>query len=193
MSTVIFSISMSLDGYITGPNQTPEEPLGRDGEFLHEWAFNGGPENEGFLRDSIAEIGAVICGRKTYDDSLPFWGEGGPTGAARLPVFVVSHRPLAASHAGGIYHLAATLPEAVAGATAAAGGKSVSLMGGADLARQAIAAGLVDEIAINIVPVLLGGGTRLFETLDKEVRLERVGLIDTKAATHLRYRVPPRS
>jgi dihydrofolate reductase len=188
MSKVIFNLSVSVDGYLTGPQQTRDEPLGRNGEFLHEWAFHGGPENAAYFESLINSVGASICGRKTYDDSLPFWNENGPHPSG-LPLFVVTHRPLAPSHSSGAYHAASGLPDAIAQAKAASGGKDVSLMGGGNIARQAIAAGLVDEIVLHVVPVLFGGGTRLFETLPAEVTLEPTTLLDTRLARHIGYRV----
>jgi dihydrofolate reductase len=126
--------------------------------------------------------------RKTYDDSLPFWGEGGPSGERALPLFVVTHRPLAGSHKGGIYHAAPGVAEAIAAAEAAAPGKNIGIMG-ASIGTQAIALGLVDEINVNIVPVLFGGGVRMFEAMPDEVRLERVEVVDTKMVTSVVYRV----
>jgi dihydrofolate reductase len=188
MSKVIFNISTSLDGFITAAHQTAKEPLGENGEFLHEWAFNGGLQNAEHFKALLGSAGAVICGRKTYDDSLPYWDTNGPTPNG-LPIFVVTHRPLAESHKGGAYNSAGSIPEAIKRAKAAAGGKDVSLMGGANLARQAIAAGLVDEIELHIVPVLFGGGTRLFETLPKQIKLEPATMVDTPLARHIGYRV----
>jgi dihydrofolate reductase len=188
MSKVVFNISVSLDGYLTGPHQTAEEPLGENGEVLHEWAFRGGPANEAYFDRLLGSAGAIICGRRTYDDSLPFWNENGPSRDG-LPLFVVTHRPLADTHNNGIYHAAASLPEAIDKAAAAASGKDVSLMGGGDLFRQAVAAGLVDEIELHVVPVLFGGGTRLFETLPRQVKLEPTVMVDTPLARHIGYRV----
>jgi dihydrofolate reductase len=188
MSKVIFNLSVSVDGYLTGPHQTKEEPLGRNGEFLHEWAFRGGPQNAAYFEGLVNSVGASICGRKTYDDSLPFWNENGPHPSG-LPLFVVTHRPLAASHSGGAYHAAAGIAEAIEQAKAVSNGKDVSLMGGGNVARQAIAAGLVDEIVLHMVPVLFGGGTRLFETLPAEVKLEPSTMLDTPLARHIGYRV----
>jgi dihydrofolate reductase len=188
MSKLVFNISVSLDGYLTGPHQTVKEPLGENGEFLHEWAFNGGPENAAHFQELLGSAGAIICGRKTYDDSLPYWDTNGPTPNG-LPLFVVTHRPLADSNKGGAYNAASSIPDAIGKAKAAAGGKDVSLMGGGNLARQAIAQGLVDEIELHIVPVLFGGGTRLFETLPNEVRLEATTMVDTPLARHVGYRV----
>lgn len=189
MSKLAFNISMSLDGFITAGNQTREEPLGKNGEFLHEWFFNSGAEGDAYVRRLTSNVGAVVCGRKCYDDSAPFWDENGPTGPLKLPLFVVTHRPLLASHSGGIYHAAGTIPDAVKQAKSAAGGKDVSLMGGADVFRQALAGGFVDEIELHVVPVLFGAGTRLFDTLPEHIKLIPTSTLDTPLARHIAYRV----
>jgi len=189
MAKIAFNISMSLDGFITAGNQTKEEPLGKNGEVLHEWFFNSGAEGDAYVQRLTSNAGAVICGRKCYDDSIPYWDENGPTGPLKLPLFVVTHRPLLASHNSRIYHAAGTIPDAVAQAKAAAGGKDVSLMGGADVFRQALAGGFVDEIELHVVPVLFGAGTRLFDALPEQIKLEPTTLLDTPLARHIAYRV----
>jgi dihydrofolate reductase len=189
MTKVAFNISMSLDGFITAGNQTRDQPLGENGEFLHQWFFNSGAEGEAYVRRLSSGVGAVICGRKCYDDSAPYWDEGGPTGTLKLPLFVVTHRPLLATHSTGIYHAASSVRDAVSQAQKAADGKDVSLMGGADVFRQALANGLIDEIELHIVPVLFGAGTRLFETLPGQIRLEPTTTLDTPLARHIAYRV----
>ncbi len=188
MSKVTYTMSMSVDGYVVGPGATREKPLGANGDILHEWAFGGSPEGTAFVERVMQNTGASICGRNTYDDSIPFWDERGPTGDLRLPLFVVTHRPLAASHSGGVYHAAPGVGEAIAAARAAAPGKDVGIMG-SSIGSQAIDLGLVDEIVVSIVPILFGGGVRMFEALGKEVRLEPMEVVDTKPATHIRYRV----
>jgi dihydrofolate reductase len=189
MTKVAFKISMSLDGFITAGSQTREEPLGKNGEFLHGWFFNGGAEGDAYVQRLTSNVGAVICGRKCYDDSIPYWDENGPTGPLKLPLFVVTHRPLLASHSTGIYHAAGSIPDAVKQAKSAAGGKDVSLMGGADVFRQALAGGLVDEIELHIVPVLFGAGTRLFDTMPNQITLEPTSMLDTPLARHIAYRI----
>lgn len=189
MSKILLNISMSLDGFITAGRQTAEEPLGENGQFVHEWWFQGGPDNDAYKQRIISGTGAVICGRKCYDDSAPFWDENGPSGPAQLPLFVVTHRPLLASHSTGIYHAATGIADAVAQARAVAGGKDVSLMGGADIFRQALTARFVDEIELHVVPVLFGAGTRLFEALPAQIKLEPTGIVDTPLARHIGYRV----
>jgi dihydrofolate reductase len=190
MGKVSFNISMSLDGYINGPDVTPEQGLGRGGEALHEWLFNGNERNREVLESGLEGIGAIICGRRTYDLSLPWWGADGPTGDLRLPVFVLTHSAPDDVPEGSVYTFATSgIEDALAQAEAVAGDKSVALGGGALTFRQYLAAGLVDELSINLVPVLLGGGTPLFEE-GEQSRLELVEVVDTPLATHVRYRVP---
>jgi dihydrofolate reductase len=191
MSKVVFDISMSLDGFITASNQTPEEPMGKGGEKLHEWAFDSADERDReVLVRGVGGTGAVIAGRRTYDDSIPWWGPDGPTGPARLPVFVVSHSTPDNVPEGGVYSFVDGIEAALARAKAAAGGKGVTVMGGASMAQQYLKSGLLDEIQIHLMPVLLGSGTRLFEHLaDEHFQLEIAEVIITATATHLRYRV----
>ena len=135
--------------------------MGRGGEQLHEWAFNGNERNRKVL-DSVHGLGAVIAGRRTYDLSIPWWGADGPTGELRVPVVVVTHSAPDDVPDGGVYtFVTGGIEEALDQAKAAAGDKGISVMGGASIGRQYLAAGLLDEIAINLVPVLLGGGRRL--------------------------------
>jgi dihydrofolate reductase len=191
MGKVVFDISMSLDGFMTAANQTPEEPLGEGGERLHEWAFGDDPADREVFARGAGSLGAVICGWRTYVDSLPFWEADGPTGAARVPVFVVCHEVPGNVPEGGVYSFVTEGIEAARKqAQAAAGDKDVTVMGGADVGRQFIEAGLVDELSIHLVPVLFGGGTRMFEHLGNgQVQLEPLGSVQTAAATHLRFRV----
>ncbi|HEX5622270.1 MAG TPA: dihydrofolate reductase family protein [Solirubrobacteraceae bacterium] len=176
MSKVIFDISMSLDGFVTGPNPRPESPNGDGGERLIEWAFAGDDRDRRILEDGVAGLGAVIAGRRTYDLSLPFWGPGGPAGEARVPVFVLSHGTPETVPEGGVYTFVDGVERALEQARAAAGEKYVCVMGGAETGRQFLHAGLVDELSIHLVPIELGGGTRLFDAA-----------VQTEAATHLRF------
>lgn len=191
MGKVAFDISMSLDGFVTAANIRAEEPLGDGGQQLHDWAFGSEDDrNREILAQGISGTGAVIAGRTTYDPSMPWWGADGPTGPARLPVFVVSHSVPEDVPVGGVYTFVSSIEEALARAKAAAGDKDVSVMGGASIAQQFIRAGLLDEIQIYLVPVLFGSGTRLFEHLGSEhVHLETVQAINTAQAIHLRFRV----
>ena len=192
MGKVIFDISMSLDGFMTAANQTSEEPLGKGGLQLHDWALDDTDAvGRKILQEGIASIGAVIGGRKTYDDSIPWWGADGPTGPARRPLFVVTHKAPAESPEGGVYTFVTDgIERALAQARAVAGEKDISVMGGASIGQQYIAAGLVDEISIHLVPVLFGSGTRMFEHLGaKHIQLEALDTVGTPVATHLRFRV----
>jgi dihydrofolate reductase len=191
MGRIVFDTSMSLDGFMTAANVRPAEPLGDGGERLHEWAMEPDERNRAFLERAIGGAGAVIAGRRTYDASLPWWGADGPTGSRRLPVFVVTHAAPAESPDGGVYTFATDgIESALRQARAAAGEGSVSVMGGASIGQQCIRAGLVDEIQVHLVPVLFGAGTRMFELLgDDHIALEVVEVVETAAATHLRYRI----
>ena len=191
MSRVIFDISMSLDGFVTAANVRPEEPLGDGGQRLHEWAFGDDERNRELLEEAVNFVGAVIAGRRTYDFSVASWGADGPAGPARVPVFVVTHAEPEDAPEGGVYTFVTDgIESAVEQAKAVAGDKDIAVMGGAEIGQQYIRAGLVDEISIHLVPVLFGGGTRMFEHLGGEhIQLETAGVIETPAATHLRFRV----
>lgn len=190
MTKVIFVMSMSLDGFVTAAGSRPEEPMGDGGLKLVEWSMGSDQQNAEFLARSIAGLGAVVAGRRTYDTSVPWWGANGPTGSARVPVFVVTHTTPLESPENGVYSfVTGGLNTAIEQAKAAANGKDVSIMGGANVGRQAIKSGLVDEIAISLAPVLLGAGTRLFDDFERHIHLEPISVVDTPVVTHLRYRV----
>ena len=191
MGTVIFDTSMSLDGFMTAANRTAEEPTGAGGQRLTEWAMADDERNRRYLADAIEGLGAVIAGRTTYDTSLPWWDADGPSGPARRPVFVVTHEAPETSPDGGVYRFVTDgIESALEQAQAAAEGKVVCVMGGATTGQQFIAAGLVDEIQIHLIPVLFGSGTRMFENLgDRHISLEPTEVIETPLATHIRYRI----
>lgn len=192
MSKVVFDISMSLDGFITAANQSQEEPLGEGGQQLHAWAMDEEDESgRQILEEAIGDLGAVIAARETYDASIPWWGPDGPTGPARHPVFVVTHEAPSETPEGGVYTFVTDgIESALEQAKAAAGDKTVSVMGGASIGQQYIAAGLVDEIQIHLIPVLFGSGIRMFEHLGNEhIQLEIAEVIESGSAIHLRFRV----
>jgi dihydrofolate reductase len=142
------------------------------------------------LSEAVGATGAVIVGRRTYDDSVRWWGADGPTGPTRTPVVVLTHEPPASSPEGGVYTFVTDgIEAAVEQARAAADGRTVAVRGGADTDRQLIRAGLADELSLHVVPVLFGGGTRLFGELDEQLGLEQIAVDVTAHATHLRYRV----
>jgi dihydrofolate reductase len=191
VSSVIFDMSMSLDGFIRAANPRPDEPLGEGGEALHDWAMNhDDAAGRDVLSRGIAGTGAVICGRVTYDDSIRWWQADGPTGPARLPVFVLTHSAPSDAPPGGVYVFVTTgIEDALAQAQAAANGKTVSIMGGPAVGNQFLRAELVDELSIHLVPVLFGAGTRLTETLPAHIELELADQVSAASAMHLRYRI----
>ena len=195
--SVIAAITTSIDGYITGPDDVPGKGLGEGGERLHNWVFGGpwtyGGDDQGemladdaaWMNEAIARIGAVIGGRGTYE-AAGHWGDKNPWG---LPFFIVTHRPHE-QPAGDEFVFVDGVAEAVERATAAAGGKDVSLMGGGDVIRQALAAGLVDELTMIIAPLILGAGKRLFEGFTRDIELQQLGVRQSALATFIDYRVP---
>lgn len=190
MGRVVFDISMSLDGFVTAAGRTAEEPTGPGGERLTQWAFGEDERNRTYLAEAVAELGAVIAGRETYDTSLPWWGPDGPSGDARCPVFVVTHRADTPPE-GGVYELVTEgIEEALRRAQEAAGDKTVCVMGGAEMGQQYLEAGLLDELSLHIIPVLFGDGTRLFDEVpSKHVHLTFVDSLTTPDAVHVRYQV----
>ena len=186
MSTIVFDISLSLDGFITAAPQTAEEPLGPGGEQLHGWLVD-----RDYLDRAVADLGAVITGRTNYDHAIPYWGADGPSGDARRPVFVVTHRAPESVPDDGVYTFVTDgLESALGQARAAADGRTVTIMGGADIGRQYLASGLVDEISLHVAPALFGSGTPMFAGLDVgHVQLELLEAVGTPETVHLRYRV----
>jgi dihydrofolate reductase len=185
MGNVVIDMSMSLDGYIAAPNDNPEQGLGEDGMRLHNWAFDDPSVFERIFGNLVEETGAVIMGRRSYDNSIEAWGGKGPLG--EVPCFVVTHRPLAGADPVFTF-VSDGIESALAQAREAAGEKRIGLMG-ADIDQQFLAAGLVDEIRIHLVDVLLGGGRRLFDVLPQRIELEQTGVSQTDGVTHLEYRV----
>jgi dihydrofolate reductase len=191
LGKVFFDISMSLDGFMTAGGQTGDEPMGVGGLRLVEWAFGDDERDRKVLADGVASTGAVIAGRRTYDTSVPWWGADGPTGPARLPVFVVTHGVPDETPEGGVYNfVTGGIEAALELAQQAAGDKGVTVMGGAETGQQFIRAGLVDELSIHLIPVVLGAGTRMFENIgDDHLPLENLGSVQTSDATHLRFAI----
>ena len=192
MGKVIFDISMSLDGFITGANARPEAGwggLGEGGERLHDWGFNSADPRNHEILEGYATAGANIFGRTGYDHSILNWGADGPTGAARVPTVIVSHSVPQDIPDGGVYTFVDSVEAAFETAKKLAGDKDVVIMG-ANVAQQFLKRGLIDEISIHLVPVLFGSGTRLFEGLEGEhISLEILGVIQTPEAIHMRFRV----
>lgn len=179
-----------------GPPRWPGRGLGEGGERLHYWVF-GGPWSYGedpkgeatgadkeVLDHAFATVGAVIGGHGTYE-AAEAWGGTNPWD---MPFFIVTHRPEDVPAEGG-FEFVNGLDEAIARAREAAGGKDVFVMGGADMIRQALRKGYVEELTIRIAPVVLGGGKRLFDGFDESLNLEYVRLLQSPFATHITYRV----
>jgi dihydrofolate reductase len=192
VSVSVLYMSMSLDGYIAGPNDEPGNPGGDGFARLHEW-FGVAPQGEavqpdgeaGQLIDEYKATGAVLVGRRTAEQVDHYGGDH-----HGVPIFVVSHRPPGPSVANYplVTYVTDGIESAMAQAKAAAGDRNV-LVHGASTAQRALEAGVLDEVQIHQIPVLFGGGRRLFEVLPSRVELEIVRVIDTPQATYIRYRV----
>jgi dihydrofolate reductase len=213
MSEVRVHISVSVDGYVAGPNQSLENPLGEGGEGLHDWlvalkawrerhGLEGGEVNAStpVVEESVANVGAEIMGRGKFgggpgpwgDDLwIGWWGEEPPF---HMPVFVLTHHerePLTLSDTTFTF-VTEGIESALDQARRAAAGKDVFIGGGAVVINQYLAAGLVDELELHIVPLVLGGGARIFDGLGPDLRLEQVRAIEGPGVTHLKYRVRTR-
>ena len=211
MSRLRFKISMSLDGFVAGPSQSVDNPLGIGGMRLHEWVFpltawramqglQGGEVNEStkVVEDSLANIGATVMGRNMFgghpgrwDEKKPWNGWWGVNPPFHHPVFVLTHHarePLELEGGTSFTFVTDGIEAALEQARRIAGGKDVSLAGGAHAARQYLAAGLVDEMEINLVPTLLGSGERLFDGAGDDLHgLELVRTVAAPRVTHLKF------
>jgi dihydrofolate reductase len=196
MTKVLAGITTSVDGYVAGPDDRPGQGLGEGGERLHYWVF-GGPwtydnepeggasgEDAAWLQEVMSRLGAVVSGRWTYE-AADHWGGENPWD---MPLFIVTHRPEEEPEGAG-FTFVSGVEEAVARAKEAAGDKDVHIMGGADVIRQALEAGLVEELTIIVAPVVLGGGKRLFDGFSRSLELEHIGLRQSPHATFIDYRV----
>jgi dihydrofolate reductase len=217
MGTLRSDISMSLDGFVAGPSPSLEKPLGDGGDLLHEWAFaaaswreshglEGGEANADseVIEESVGSTGAVVMGRRMFsggegqweDDPRVdgWWGDDPPF---HVPVFVLTHhaRKTEVMQGGTTFNFVTDgIEAALEQARAAAEEKDVLLAGGASVVQQFLKAGLLDELQIHVAPVLLGGGTSLFDRLGIEpLGLEATRVIASPSATHLRFRVPART
>ena len=196
MGKVIAAITTSVDGYITGPQDGPGNGLGDGGERLHYWVFGGpwtyaddhtaGPEGEdaAYLDEMTARVGAVVVGRNMYE-AADHWGEKNPW---PVPTFVVTHRPDDA-HDSGEFTFVGSFEEALDRARDAAGDKAVSIGGGANVIRQGLDAGVVDELDIIVAPVILGGGKRLFQDFTKSIDLQHKRVRQSSWATFIEFDV----
>ena len=206
---VICDISVSLDGFVAGPNQTLEQPLGEGGEGLHEWVVRlkswrerhgmeggeTGPDAE-VVEEGVERAGATIMGRRMFSSGSGPWeddpkanGWWGDEPPFRHPVFVLTHHPREPLELQGTTFTFVTdgVEAALEQARSAAGNKDVHVAGGANVVQQYLGAGLLDELELHLVPVLLGGGVRLLDELEPtELELDRV--VASPTVTHLRYR-----
>jgi len=202
---------MSLDGFVAGPEPTIDDPLGKGGVRLHEWVFKlkdwraphgrtggeTGPDND-VMKESTANTGAVIMGRKMFSGGQGRWkddpnadGWWGDDPPFHVPVFILTHnqRESVPKEGGTTFNFVTDgIESALSQAKAVAGNKDISIAGGADLIQQFIRAGLLDELQIHISPILLGGGTRLFENLG-DAKLEKIRVIDSPLVTHIKFRL----
>jgi dihydrofolate reductase len=192
MQEVTSEISMSLDGFVTDPKASVGTPLeGNDPGRLHDWKFDAKTDTDDAIVDELyASTGAVVIGKRMFDVGFEPWGDPPPFG---MPVFIVTHEarvPLPMQ--GGTTYTFVTdgIEAALELARAAAGDKNVGIWGGANIMRQYLKAGLLDEMQIHLIPILLGSGIRLFEDLDLEgIELRRTSSIETPGATHFRFEV----
>ena len=211
MGKVRVHISTSLDGYVAGPTQTQENPLGEGGEELHDWlvrlkawrehaGMEGGEENvsSAVFHEEIANVGAEIMGRGKFgpasrgpwgdDPWRGWWGEDPPF---HKPVFVLTHHergPLTLSDTTFTF-VTDGIESALQQARDASGDKDVFIGGGADTINQYLAAGLVDELELHVVPIILGGGERLFVGVGPDVKLEELRAVEAPGVAHLKYRI----
>lgn len=189
MAQVICDMSVSLDGYVTGPNDSRQNPFGDGAQMLHKWMSDQATdEDRAILEQVVEDWGAVVMGRKSFEknEGEGGWGEGGPMGD--VPCFVVTHQAPTRSYPAVFTFATDGVAGAIEQAKKAAGDKVVGLHG-ATVMQQALPLGLVDEIRVHVVPVLVGRGTPLFGALDSSITLERTKVLATPAATHLSYRV----
>jgi dihydrofolate reductase len=209
MSKFRCDISISLDGFVAGPNQSEENPLGEGGEGLHDWVValgswreahgkEGGEVNAStqVVDEARENVGAAVMGRNMFGPIgggawdgqwNGWWGENPPF---HYPVFVVTHHPRdpVVMEGGTTFHFVTDgIESALEQAKEAAAGKDVGLWGGGQIIQQYLAAGLLDELELHVVPVLLGGGSRLFDNVG-DVELEQVRAIEAPGVTHLKYR-----
>ena len=194
MGKVVLTFSMSLDGFIAGPGISMKHAMGVGGERLHKWISHKSPENTidlGMAKELFAKVGAVVLGKRTYDVGLQHWGDT----PYPVPSFVVTHavRDKTEMKSAAFTFVNDGIANAVQQAKTAAAGKVVIVMG-ANIAQQMLKAGLADEIYIQLVPVLLGGGSRLFEHFGAapiELTCDRA--INSPHITHLKYKVEKQS
>ncbi len=209
MPKITTHMSMSIDGFVAGPGGSPANPLGDDGTRIQDWMFElaafveaqGGDKAQGgvgggikdqddaVLRERFSRPGAVVMGRRMFDEGEEPWGDEPPFHA---PVFVVTHRmrePLNRDGGTTFTFVSGGVEEAIDRAREAAGDRDVNIAGGAETVREAIAAQLLDEIELHVVPLLFGKGVRLFDALPNPLPVTIDRVVPTSRATHIRYRL----
>jgi dihydrofolate reductase len=209
MTQVALDISVSVDGYVAGPNPTLEQPLGAGGEQLHDWitrlaawrsrhGLDGGDtgaEND-YLEELLAPVSAYVMGRRMFSGGQGPWNDDpnadgwwGDEPPFQAPVFVLTSHARELDERGGTTFTFVTegIEAALEQAKAAAGGGGVRIAGGASVAQQALRAGELDVMHLHVVPLLLGGGVSLFGGLGREVKLERALVLSSPAVTHMTY------
>jgi dihydrofolate reductase len=211
MSKVRVHISVSLDGYVAGPNESMEQPLGEGGEALHDWlialrawrklaGWEGGEENAStpVADEAFANVGAEIMGRGKFGPPVrgpwgnpPWQGWWGDHPPFHKPVFVLTHHPREPLVLADTTFTFVTdgIESAMQQAREAAGDEDVLIGGGAETINQYLAAGLVDELELHVTPIVLGGGRRLFAGVGRAMRLEPLRVVEGPGVTHLKYRV----
>jgi dihydrofolate reductase len=189
MGLVFADMSVSVDGYVTGPNDSRENPFGDGAQDLHAWLRpTASDEDRALLQRTVDSVGAIVMGRRSFEknEGDGGWGDGGPMGD--IPCFVVTHHVPSRSYPPVFTFVPDGVVSAIQQAQHVAGDKNVHLFG-ATVMQQALPLGLVDEIHLHVMPVLVGSGTSLFGVLESAVTLERIDAVITPAATHLTFRV----
>lgn len=199
---VVLDITMSVDGYVAGPNVDAQRPLGEGGERLHDWAFGGKPDNRlpighypkaatdaDVLAEMFTTTGAFVMGKRTFDVGEEPWGDEPPF---RVPCFVLTHdaRERLVKGETTFTFITDGIDNALKQAKAVAGDKNVTVMGGASTAQQYLKVGLIEEMSIHVVPVLLGDGARLFDnTNGRQTKYECVRVVSSLSVSHYKYRL----
>jgi dihydrofolate reductase len=195
---VVVDISMSVDGYVTGPNAGTGNGLGDGGLPIHDWVLQGNTDDRTVLDESFEQTGAVIMGRNLFDvvDAPDGWNDemgygADQAGKPQPPIFVLTHEAPAKTRLGGRFRFVTDGPEsALAQAQEVAGSKEIVVMGGGETCHEFLAAGLADVLRLHVAPIVLGGGTRLFPAdQSATVPLEFVDVVTTPNAQHLKYKV----
>lgn len=189
--SVIVEMTLSLDGFVAGPQVNKEHAMGIGGDRLHQWIFEGKSKgDEVALEETKQMTGAVIIGKTMFDVGLQYWNDT----PYPVPTFVLTHAPLEKllMKSSSFTFITTGIDDALIQANAAAGTKNVLIMGGATIAQQYIKTQKFDELWVHMTPVLLGEGVRLFEHIGNDhIELERISLIGTKGMTHMKFRKVP--